>query len=231
MQKPSDLLACEFYSCLYIPDIDCIWKIPTQDDQLPERNSIANCRPWALAMKSGDNPQLIVTTLNDLQVLICDLECNVLSTLLLPRDTNDPQHVIEDPLNADAFILLHRPVSGLGLRHLYRLKRNADNQLVPVDDSFQGNDEVSRPCHLARLEDGRILVADFGNNRMVIAKSDLRGERKVEVLLARNKDSVQGMQVERPCRLAYYPDTGMLIVAMHHDAIVYKITPPAAEVV
>lgn len=223
MKEPSDLLACASNRCLYIPDEKgCIWKIPTHGVELPEQKVFFHYIPRALAMQS-DKPQIIVTPKADKRVFICDLDCNVLLTLYLPGDTKEHQHIIDDPLTANTFILLHVPAS-CG-RYMRRLIRCGDDNQLQFDDSCQDGDiELARPRHLARLEDGSIIVADFDNNRLAIINSELN-RNSFEVLLDRDERSVQGMLVDRPCRLAYYPHTKRLAVSMHHNAVFYEIKP------
>ena len=70
--------------------------------------------------------------------------------------------------------------------------------------------DVSRPCHLSLYSEGRVLVADQGNDPILLLSSELRLQR---VLIDTNSQ----VKLRRPTRLCYNELTSQLYVAHHNS--------------
>jgi len=225
MTNPSDLLALD--RCLYIPDDmnpqvrrhhvgrisssdHCIWKIPLSNLK-PEKmlTSLGKWWPWALS-RTSDGSKIIITTTSDKAYFWCP-DTNDPDMVRLPSDVHNPQHIIE--LSCGSYLLCHDPLSGSCLKKVCRL--------ILIDDEMRfmespsAMDHLERPEHLAELPDGRILVADYYNNRLLVMARDLMSH---EVLLRPKKGGKK-----RPCRIAYDTCKSLLLVAFHHSAGLYLL--------
>jgi hypothetical protein len=215
-------------------DGDLLTKLPC--DYKPESASLTR------------DGRIIVTTVTE-TALVYKLEPNLQpETYELPTGIGDPQHIIEHPDKAaeDRYLVLHnRSISddkktSVGCIWQLKLekphlkfekciicandpdKKSCIHKKCNVDYSSQVRGFLCDPRHMSRLDKNHIFVADFRNNRVVIL--NVRNGMLTE-LLTRDPESLHGMRVERPCRLAYYKSDKdkLLFVAMHHEGVVYRI--------
>jgi hypothetical protein len=194
--------------------------------------------------------QIIVTMVKKTARMVkktaCILQPDLKSeTYKLPTNIGDPQHIIEHPDRAekDCYLVLHNrsiadnKKTSVGCIWQLKLEKphlkfekciicandpdeNCIHQNCNVNYPYQDRGFLCDPRHMSRLDNDHIFVADFRNNRVVIL--NVRNGMLTE-LLTRDAESLDGMRVERPCRVAYYESDKLLFVAMHHEGVVYRI--------
>lgn len=231
MINPSDLL--KFDNCLFIPDnmsprirpirssLDadhCVWKIPLSDPDHPEKmlTSLGKWSPWSLSKTLNSN-EIIITTMTEQtpqKAYFWSPSTGSVQIVMLPPNVHNPRHIIElsSGLSSGSYLLCHCPESGQQLKKVCRLVCNG-NEMNFVG-SPSGLDDIE-PEHLAKLPDGRVLVVDHFNNRLLVLDADL----KIHMVLMRPKKGGK----KRPCRFAYDSSSGFLLVAFHHYAGLYYL--------
>jgi len=235
MRNPSDLLV--FDDCLYVPDDmtprtrhvgcrnpftdHCVWRIRLSGSEPPEKmlTSLGRWWPWTLSTTLDGRQIIITTTTNEAttnkaatnKAYFWIPSRNKLEMVTLPDDLHRPQHIIE--LSYRSYLICHDPEHISRLRKVCRLIRNGDKMSFTESPSFV--DDLDFPEHLAELPDGRILVADFYKNRVLVMAKDLS---ICKILLCPKYGDKK-----RPCRIAYYSGSKKLLVAFHHSVGVYSL--------
>jgi hypothetical protein len=218
-------------TCVY-KSVQCLWKLPTCeiDPNLKELSPECipcPCIPVALSLAS--DKRIIVTT-TEKKVMFYDRQSQF-EVLHLPDDIGEPQHVIEYPNIPDRYLLL-QTLEPDGEGSVLVLEKRGDKLIeigqikchtpqcdgkscdFSICDHY--NCYLNSPRHMAHLSDDSILVADYKNNRVVVLNLEKGG---FVPLVAHSTDN----RVQRPCRLAYYADHHILLVAMRVEGFIYKL--------
>ena len=168
MRYPSDIVACELTSHVYLCDWGkCIWLVSAVGEDirfwLPKYPS-DTFKPSTLSVTST---RLLVTSSDTHQLTQFDSDGNELSRVQLP-DYIYPQHAVESPTGT--FIIS---------QYNERLEKN---QLIEVDTAGQELRQFSRSlytAHIAVDSQGNILLADFDNRRILVLDNDLSLSRVI----------------------------------------------------
>jgi len=229
MKNPSDLLL--FDDCLYVPDnrtpkrdwfirnpdsdhqdIDhCIWKISLKYSASREKllTSLGKWWPWSLS-RTLDGRQIIITTKAQV-AYFWSPTTNEPVMVTLPADVRSPEHIIE--LSVGLYLICSDPRYHSSHRKVCKLAcygKEMNFTESPSDMKYLDN-----PRHLAKLPDGRILVIDHFNHRILIMGKDLRSHK---VLLCPENGGES-----RPCRIAYDSGSNLLLVGFHLSVGLYSL--------
>ena len=234
MINPSDLLV--FDECLYIPDDrtsrtrnvsgvnsesdHCIWKVQLSYVMQPEKTTgnhpekmlkLGKWWPWSLSRTLDGKQIIITTTTNKVYFWNPEIKNQIqIETVTLPSIIHSSQHIIE--LSSSFYLLCHNPWARSCLRKVCVLVRKGND--MHFKDSPSVMDDLDNPRHLAELPDGRIVVVDHFNNRVLVMDKDLNSY--TEVLRLKNGGK------KRPCRVAYDKLSNLLAVAFHHYVGLYS---------
>jgi len=228
MTNPSDLLV--FNDCLYIPDDmnprkshlfgisdpHRIWKVPIPDsagDVRPRKmlTSLGKWWPWSLS-RMTDGKRILITT-TTLKAYFWNPEEDRHETVTLPSDLHSAQHIIQ--LSDHSYLICHSSQDSSHLQKVCRLVLEGSAMSFLENPSCK--DDLYQPEHLAELPDGKILVVDYYNNRVLVTAKDLKS---YEVLLISGRN---GNGKKRPCRIAYITRPSWVVVAFHHSVGVYSL--------
>jgi len=146
-----------------------------------------------------------VTSLGDNQLRQFDTAGgDELRRVRLP-DYMDPEHAVESPTGT--FIVAHRNTQ---LDQLQVSEVNTEGQVLR---QFSGSLDV--PAHIAIDSQGHILVADYGNRRILLLDDQLALRR---VIVDRHQ-----LNDERPDRLCYEEQSGQLLVELGDSVAVFNV--------
>lgn len=239
MTNPSDMLVMgsDIYIAECNPDDPAVLKIstslvncePTSDRVTPERVIIPDILnnnsliPFAFSL-SKNKQNLIITCRyqeqlyaeNDKFVLIYNFTSRVTNKLKLPENIEDPQHVIEDPLNTGHYVLLHRPSMDNPAHSLYKLNVAGD-RLIVIDqnDGYEYNPGINDFLdggYLASCDDGSGSIVAVGWTRDTVLKIT-NNLSSYEQLLER--------QTHWPCRIINCSETKSFLIVMPNDIMEY----------
>ena len=174
LRRPYDLTSCGKFRCLYITDFI------TETVQRVELNGKTikwhvKETPVGLSVTSAPNYNVIVTCLNARKLIEFTTRGDLVREILLPRDVVNQLHAI---LFNDQFLVCQGEWSHPSHRVCVvdstdRVTRSYGEQR----GSAKG--QLLIPRHLAVDTDGNILVADYGNKRIVTLGPDLTDVREL----------------------------------------------------
>jgi len=198
LRLPSDIVACEQTSQIYVADDDCIWRVSSDGEVIMRwltKSPSGTFRPFTLSVTST---RLLVTPQYPYQLIQFDEVGDELRREL-PNDMR-PQHAVESPTGT--FI-----VSGYN-RELKQSHVREVNTGGEVLRQFSGSrlSSLRDTPHVAVDSHGNILVADRHNHRILLLDAHLKLLRVVV-------DQHQ-LNYERPGRLCYIEQSGQLLVGL-----------------
>ena len=195
LRDPCDVAACELTSQLYVADWDgeCIWLVLSEGEDIqrwPPKSSSDTFRPDTLSVTSS---RLLVTSRDTKRLMLLDAAGNEVRCIPLP-DYMDPLHAVESP--SGTFIVSHE-----------NIRLNDRCQVSEVNTAGEVLRQFSRSLdwtpHIAVDSQGNILVADFGNGRILLLDAHLALHR---VIINEHE-----LNDKRPLRL-YNGKSGQLLV-------------------
>lgn len=178
IKKPHDIAAAEKQNCLYVTDSEttCVWQITTDYTITKWLSNIGD--PFTLYMTP--NSHLVMARQgrpSKIEIYKQDASLDFLVTL--PINIEEPLHAVE---NSDRnFVVSHKwrecgaretvwSISVLNIRGEILHRLLAKDQVQCLKD----------PQYLSVDSVNQVLVADFGNGRVVLLNSDLSWNRSLE---------------------------------------------------
>lgn len=205
VKLPWDLAASDYDRCLYVTDRGnrCVWKITSPKHRVTRWLSDIGS-PYTLSVAADGHIVLPRQGLPS-RVVVYTSEAVPIHDVQLPAD-------IENPLYA----LMSSSTETLWLSYgkLYRRMRgiceltvegNVVRSYEPKESHQELEDSVGHPCHLSLdAAGGRLFVADYGNDRVVLLNSDLSWN---QIVVSPAKDAIR-----KPSRICYDEAERRLIV-------------------
>jgi len=171
------LAACPYNKCLYASD-HCnasVHRVELSGSNAEMKWSVARS-PAGLSVNSEHN--LIVVSQCERKLQIFTTRGTLLQNIQLQADTGDPWHAVQLP-STSQFLVSH----GVG-RSLHRVCLvGIDGAVVLSYGGQQGSEltQMSAPRGLAVDREGRVLVADRDNNRLLVMDQSLSSAHEMSV--------------------------------------------------
>jgi len=206
IRQPKDLAACPQSSCLYVTDgynmftksgNRCVWKITDETNVTRWLSNIGS--PWTLSVCREKRVAMLRDDEQHARLEVYQSDSVLSQSLLMPADVREPLHVVESSVGN--FIVSCR-YGGLWSLCEIAADGHIVAQFLPENDL----ERLDFPCYLAKYFDGRIIVADRNNHRVVLLNLEPKSS---QIFLTRGEDSIK-----RPRQVLYDPDTRQLI-AVH----------------
>lgn len=215
MKSPRDIAACERTSSLYIADhASCsIWKMMNVKESAKTSRWMSGLgEPFTLSV--SPKGRVVILTEGRPNVLeIFTPDGSLLRRVSLPGDMDTPHHAVETARGT--FFICHGWAS-VRLQRVFELGRDGLTMIRKYPAGDGAPHLLNRPCHLALDGDGRVLVADSLNHRVILLDSQLCLD---QVLLTKDQDDLN-----QPSRLCYVRGTGQLLVGHRKGIDVYSWT-------
>jgi hypothetical protein len=200
MKWPRDMVSSEDECKLYVvdnyPQASCIWQIDmTSTNPVITKWIITGYEPWKL---SGNSNHLVVTPWNGDALYVYNKAGELLQTVKMPRFSN-ARHGLETNRRTCIVGLTHG--QDTDEQHDRVSEVRADGHVIRYhgDQRGSGPNQLSDPYHLALDARGRVLVADYNNQRVLLLNEQLQFEL---VLLDKKQTSLN----REPRRLCYVQD-------------------------
>ena len=199
LKDPSDIVACERTSQVYIADWRCIWRVSSDGEDvrrwLPKSPS-ETLTPYSLSLTST---RLLVTSDDTRQLMQFDEVGDELRRVQLPDDMT-PWHAVESP--TATFIVGHINKQ----RCQYQVSEVNTGGEVLRQFSRSDPTPIGATPHVAVDSRGNIFVLDRDNRRILLLDDHLRLRRVVI-------DESQ-LNYMWPRRLCYREQSGHLLVGL-----------------
>src|SRR6218665_2179114 len=219
METPSDIVSSEMENCLYVSDSwSRLWKITRQvhvDDQYKVTECLkTNKHP--LTMSVSSDGQLLIISFSRNNATIYGTKVKFVRSIRLPINMEFPRHAVKTSLGNYIILYHYRATegeSGLNWRgwiwkwdicELTKDGQRVIRRFIPSNKK----QNLERPEHLSIDSDDRVIVADCGNGRVILLDSDLKWQRIMCPMTARE----DAKQIVVPYRLCYDEKTKQLIV-------------------
>jgi len=140
-----------------------------------------------------------------------------ISRIELPKEIVEPQHAVITA--AETILVAHGQRNDVSHR-VTELSGDGKNVIRSYGDSTSGSNvgQLSWPAHLCLgVDDGRVILADCDNSRLLMLTAQLRLER-----LLVSKDEVEGqlgIRFNTPRRLCYMRESGILLVGLDYGYV------------
>lgn len=240
MKDPYDIVGCNETQQLFITDwgLPGIWRVPVRQStdvvKSPTHQLFVatGYKPWTMSTSSR---RLLVTTSAvqpPYSLYLYDvLDGQLLRTIETPEYMS-PSHVVETKrcTFVVAYVTMevlvdhsswtevtvtengrHRPVFSMS-------ELNSDGFVVKETDFKQFNE----PEHLLVDSKRRILIADSGNNQVIVLDDKLKFERILLDYTLNGREAQQSERVSsKPWRMSFNANNKRLVVGMNHSNVVY----------
>jgi len=205
LRMPWDIVACEQTSRVYVTDsAESVFRLSADGADVKRwwtKSSTDTFTPRTLSVRST---RLLVTSRNTNQLMQLDSLGNELRRVQLPDHMN-PLHAVESPTTT--FIVTDRNIQ---LNQYQVSEVNTDGQVL---HQFNGSrlSPLGWTRHIAIDSHGNVLVANYGNSRILLLDAKLRLRRLIidEHLL----------NDRQPRRLCYKESTGQLLVGFYDEKV------------
>jgi len=200
LRQPNDIVACEQTSQVYVADSwKCIWRVSSDGEDTKRwrpKSPSDRFKPWTLSVTST---RLLVSSYSTRPLTQFDAVGDELRRVQLPLYMK-PLHAVESPTGT--FIVSHSN------RQLCQCQVSEVNTGGGVLRQFSGSHRslLGVSPHVAVDSHGNILVADFGNRRILLLDAQLTLRRVVV-----DADQLNDNQ---PRRLCYKEQSGQLLVGL-----------------
>ena len=160
------LAACKLYNCIYASDWsnDRVHRV-----NLSGSNGVMTWlvapRPAGLSLTSGHN--LLVASQGENKLQEFTTHGILLRNIALFQNTPVLQVMQAIQLPGDLFMITH-----LGAEHAVSATSACSRRLAVFGERYGGSQQLNRPAGLAVDKDGRALVADWYNNRLLVLAVD-----------------------------------------------------------
>jgi len=217
LRDPSDIVACEQTSQLYVADyLECVWRVSADGADIMRwltKSSTGKVSPTSLSVTST---RLLVSQ-NTNQLIQLDSSGVELRRVQLPDDMELPQHAIESPTTT--FIVSHK--SSMIQRHSDDVERthqldhwqisevNVDGQVLR---QFSGSrlSSLGQAPHMAIDSHGNVFVADINNHHILLLDAQLKLHRVI----------IDEHQLNYLC---YREPTGQLLVGLRDSVLAFHV--------
>jgi len=198
LRQPTDIVACERTSHVYVADYECIWRVSSDGEDI---HWLDTFRPESLSVTST---RLLVTSRDTHQLIQFDEVGDELRRVQLPDDM-EPWHAVESPTGT--FIVS---------RYNYELDQHDVSEVSTGGEvlrQFSGSHLLSLGLtpHVAVDSHGNILVADFSNRRILLLDAHLT---LLRVVIDKHQ-----LNDKSPRRLCYIEQSGQLLVALSDGGV------------
>jgi len=193
VKDPWDIAACEQMSQLYVADLECVWRMSPDGDDIKRwlpKSPSDTIAPRTLSVTSS---RLLVTSYSDKQLIHLDAGGDELRRVPLP-DYMGPRHAVESP--SGTYIVGHRNTQ-LGQPQVSEV--NTEGRVLR---QFSGS--LGAPEHIAADSHGNIIVADEKYRHILLLDAKLALRRVI-------MDEHQ-LSYRQPFRLCYMEQSGQLLV-------------------
>ena len=177
------MVSSEKENCLYISERmeQCIWKYNIEQRKTTKWLT-TDYRPTTLSV-SCDGQLLVINETSSI-LMIYGSEADILSSIQLQSDIQNPRHAIITSIGN--FVILHQCVKKVEEGNTESRGNTMELQWVVSEITRDGQlvirrfippNEIQRlndPQYLAIAPDGRVFVADTGNNRVISLDSNLK---------------------------------------------------------
>ena len=199
LKDPSDIIACERTSQLYVADVQkFVWRVSSAGSDIKHwlpKSPDDTFEPFALSVTST---RLLVTSYLTRQLRQFDADGDELRRVQLP-DHMKPRHAVESPTGTFIVSLINKQVKQCQVVEVNTggevLRQFSGSHLIPLGVT----------PHVAVDSHGNIFVADSDNRHILLLNSQLSLRRIIV-------DEHQ-LNYEGPWRLCYREDEGQLLVA------------------
>jgi len=168
------LAACPYNNCLYASDYpsNSVHRVDLSGSNAVMKWSVAR-RPVGLSVNSEHN--LLVVSQGESKLQIFTTHGTLLQDIQLQADIELPQHVVQ--LSTGQFLVSH-----FGSLHRVCLV-GVDGAVVRSYGGQPGSQltQMNKPVGLAVDREGRVLVADYGNNRLLVIDQSLSSAHEMSV--------------------------------------------------
>jgi len=193
------LVACSYNRCLYASDYDnaSVHRVELSDNNAVMEWSVAR-GPRGLSVNSECN--VIVVSRYECKLQIFTTHGTLLQDVQLQADIEGPWHAVELP-TSNRFLVSH----GHG-DSLHRICLVGVDGAVDRSYGRQKGSELSQlnaPRDVAVDRDGRVLVADHNNDRLLVMDRSLSSAREMSVSLDAGLDCPDCLWFDRSCRRLY----------------------------
>jgi len=217
-----DIAACTINHCLYVLDGNKrdVWRLKNEQSQ-PDLWLRTEVDSFSV---TPNGHVLLLSNSEPASLSIHGPDANLLETVKLPNELKEPQHAVET--RDGNFIVSHGG---------YQLKESTCNSQHRVCEMTRdgtvirsyggvkggGSGELNNPVRVAIDAEGRVFIADWGNDRVLVVDSSLT---TCTTLLTKDQDDVYC-----PRRLFYSVDSHRLFVGERRDHVtVYDVTSAVA---
>jgi len=208
LRSPSDIVACERTSQVYVADVECIWRVSSDGEDIKRwlpKSPSDRLKPRSLSVTST---RLLVTSLYTRPLMQFDAVGDELRRVQLPDDmTPRPRHAVESPTGT--FIVSHYN------KQLRQGQVSEVNTVGEVLRQFSGSHllPLGYTPHVAVDSHGNILVADEINRHILLLDAHLTLRR---VVVDRHQ-----LNDKSPRRLCYKEQSGQLLVGFDEGVAVF----------
>lgn len=213
--SPWDLTSSSKCNCLYVAD--------RNNYRIHRVGLNGNVSTWSvgdwpvgISVTHDADPHVLVTCYNDRQLKEFTADGRLVQKIVLQENVLNPLHAIK--LNADQFVVSH----GWDTDRLHQVCIvNAMGNVVRSYGRLPGSTSTGRlknPRHLAVDGEGNVIVADYGNKRVLLLDEILNYVR--ELVSTRN-----GSSSLTPWRLYLDHTRGRLFVAdyVNNDVLIFRV--------
>jgi len=237
IKYPWDVESSEKDNCLYICEVNCVWKITreTGDQHKIMKWLTTDYEPSTLSMSIDG--QLLMVRHTPPCLMIYGSDAELVHSIPLAQDIKYPHHAVETSIGN--FIIIHNEEQEVmeddlalmeggmqkerldgkegkrgssGLRMLTKLvvsELTRDGQMVIR--RYNPSDKTQQMYYSRYISldsDDRVFVADHGNHRVILLDSDLKWNR----ILCPTEEEKEETMIREPGRLCYDEEMKQLIV-------------------
>jgi len=187
---PFGLVACPYNNCLYASDLhnNRLQRVDLSGSNAVMKWSVAH---WPVGLSVNSEHNLLVVSQGEHKLQIFTTHGTLLQNIQLQADIEYPRHAVQ--LSTGQFLVSH--FGSLGLHRVCLV--GVDGAVVRSYGGQEGSQltQMNKPRGLAVDREGRVLVADEGNNRLLVIDQSLSSAHEMSV-------SVDGGLIG-PCSLWY----------------------------
>jgi len=191
--SPLGLAACPYNICLYASDFhnNSVHRVDLSGSNAVMKWSVAR---WPVGLSVNSERNLLVVSQGERKLQIFTTHGTLLQDIQLQADIKSPRHA--EQLSTGQFLVSHFPLLGLiGLHRVCLV--GVDGAVVRSYGGQRGSQltQMREPRGLAVDREGRVLVADQCNNRLLVIDQSLSRAREMSVSVDRGLKS--------PCSVWY----------------------------
>ena len=216
LSQPTDIVACERTSQLYVADrwAKCVWRVSSDGEDIKQKRWLPKSpddtfKPWTLSVTST---RLLVTIHYPHQLREFDSDGDELRRVQLPDDM-EPYHAVESPIGTLIVSRYNRQVKQE--QDVYQ----GQGDVVEVNTGGEVLRQFSGPrlsslgltAHVAVDSHGNIFVADYHNHRILLLDAHLSLRR---VIIDEHQ-----LNDKSPWRLCYREQSGQLLVGFSEAGV------------